>query len=107
MSNEELKNKISEALCKIAKLFEQAFTELLKDQQSQAAILIRLNKAVSEFKWLQETLKKNEVEIDVKINHIETTIFVKDMGRETKLKLSHHDNKWLKSLKISPPNKEE
>lgn len=101
-NHDEILKEAKKSLQKIAELFDQAFKELLKEKQAQAAILIKLNKAVAEFKQLQEILKKQGVDIDAKLESFRVELTVTN----TRLPLTKEDNKFLESLKITPPHKE-
>lgn len=110
MSSDNLDEILKEAkksLQKIAEIFDQAFKELLKEKQAQAAILIKVNKAVSEFKQLQEILKKRGIDIDARLESFRAELTIIDQNKKTPLPLTHEDNKFLKSLKISPPREDE
>ena len=103
--DDEILKEAKKSLQQIANLFAQAFTELLKEKQAQAAILIKLNKAVAEFKQLQETLKKHGVEINARLESFGVELVVAN-PRKNRLPLTREDDKFLKSLKIKPPKEE-
>ena len=108
--NDEILKEAKKSLQQIANLFSQAFSELLKEKQAQAIILIKLKKAVVEFKQLQEKLKKRGIEIDAKLESFRAELTVRGENKKIKseptLLITAQDDKFLKSLKIVPPGKE-
>ena len=104
---DEILKEAKKSLQKIAELFDQAFKELLKEKQAQATILIRLNKAVTEFKQLQEVLKKHGVDIDARLESFRAELTVTNQNKKIGVPLTKEDNRFLRSLKIKPPREEE
>ena len=103
--NDEVIKEAKRSFQQIANLFAQAFTELLKEKQAQAAILIKLNKAVSEFKQLQKKLEEHGVEINARFESFSAELTIINL-RKNRLPLTKEDNKFLKSLKIKPPHED-
>lgn len=104
---DEVLKEARKSLQQIANLFSQAFTELLKEKNAQTVILIKLNKAVTEFKQLQEKLKKRGIEIDAKLESFRAELTVREENKKIKseptLLITAQDDKFLKSLKIKSP----
>lgn len=103
-NDSEIIEETKKSLQKIAELFGQAFKELLKEKQAQAAILIKLNKTVAEFKQLQEMLKKHGIDIDARLESFKAELIITNQNKKIRLPLTKEDDKFLKSLKIVPPD---
>lgn len=101
-NDDEILKETRKYLQTIGELFAQTFTELLKEKQAQAAILIKLNRVVAEFKQFQEKLEKHGTIINARLTSFTAEIAIKDLNK-IKLSLTDHDNKFLQSIKIVPP----
>lgn len=102
--NNEIIEEARKSLQKIGELFAQTFTELLKEKKAQAAMLIKLNKAVTEFKQLQDTVKKQGINIGARLTSFTAELTITNLNNEIELSLTKEDDKFLKSLKIVPPD---
>lgn len=104
--DEDILEEAKVFLQKIGELFAQTFTELLKEKQAQAAILIKINKAVAEFKQFQETSKKHGVNIGARLTSFTAEVVIQNLNKKPKPLLTKEDSKFLESLKIIPPDVE-